>query len=888
MPAVRFTSQAPALPEPLPRMDVAAFVGFAAAGPLHVPVAIEDPGDFAALFGDDAPLAWDPVAGQARRAYLAPAVRAFFRNGGERCWVVRVAGAAQTDQVAIAGLIEHDPLSGETRPAFARARSAGAWADTLRVASALAARPVMARSVELTADGAVLALALRTVGEVAIGDLLRFDFGDRWLYATVAATDDDRATRAVRVRCAAPRWLYRGAPATLPTTLHARRFLPDGEDTPLAIIELQFGAGDTVTATLAVALADAPPPGTSLRVDLDLETLWLTAGAARAGDAGTELRCTGMRLGPAPAVLPTGTPVVERLRFELAVQHDDAPPVRLTELGFAPAHPRYWGALPDDADLYGATRVDPARDELRRAAQVPRFALAGAGVAGVSYLPIAMPAQLTSWLAPIVPPGRPLERDGLAEPDERLFVDARLVDARTDALLGEADFLRLESAVALTGIHALLAIDEVSLIAVPDALHAGWQLGALPDAPPPAPPDALPVVTTGDFVACALRPPPAAPVLTPARLTLAPGETFTLAWDGPAGDHELEEATTADWLTSAPIYRGPHARRTLYGRPAGVYYYRVRVTVDGVTSAWSAGATAIVRDATGYAIVDDPARAHRTSRAVQRALMRMCAARGDLLAILSLPAGAREDDVLDHLGRLKASDDADLGALGVPALARAETTAFSYAALYHPWTVTLEEATSQVLREAPPDGAAVGMIARRARERGAWIAPANEPIRDVLAVVPPVSPRGVAVLQQLQVNTFHQQPRGFLALSADTLADDPALWPISVRRLLGLLKRVVVRAGADWTFEPHGAALRRGVTRDLEALLSGLFARGAFAGAGSAEAYRVRVDDTINPPASVDLGRFIVELEVAPSQPLEFLTVRLVQTGDRGTVTEVR
>jgi len=43
----------------------------------------------------------------------------------------------------------------------------------------------------------------------------------------------------------------------------------------------------------------------------------------------------------------------------------------------------------------------------------------------------------------------------------------------------------------------------------------------------------------------------------------------------------------------------------------------------------------------------------------------------------------------------------------------------------------------------------------------------------------------------------------------------------------------------------------------------------------------------LNTPRSMEQGRFIVELRVAPSLPLRFLTVRLVQNGDRGFVQEV-
>jgi hypothetical protein len=91
LPGFRFETQAPPLPEVLPRMDIAVFVGFAASGPLQLPVAVESEAQFTAIFGDDVPLAWDFGRGEQLYAYLGPAVRAFFRNQGRRCWVIRVA-----------------------------------------------------------------------------------------------------------------------------------------------------------------------------------------------------------------------------------------------------------------------------------------------------------------------------------------------------------------------------------------------------------------------------------------------------------------------------------------------------------------------------------------------------------------------------------------------------------------------------------------------------------------------------------------------------------------------------------------------------------------------------------------------------------------------------
>src|SRR6266511_3922202 len=62
------------------RTDIAGFVGIATRGPLHQPLPIQSWRQFQAYFGD--------FTGA---GYLAYAVRAFFENGGQRCWVVRVA-----------------------------------------------------------------------------------------------------------------------------------------------------------------------------------------------------------------------------------------------------------------------------------------------------------------------------------------------------------------------------------------------------------------------------------------------------------------------------------------------------------------------------------------------------------------------------------------------------------------------------------------------------------------------------------------------------------------------------------------------------------------------------------------------------------------------------
>jgi phage tail sheath protein FI len=184
----------------------------------------------------------------------------------------------------------------------------------------------------------------------------------------------------------------------------------------------------------------------------------------------------------------------------------------------------------------------------------------------------------------------------------------------------------------------------------------------------------------------------------------------------------------------------------------------------------------------------------------------------------------------------------------------------------------------------PPDGIACGIIAKRALTRGAWVAPANELVKGIVGLSPTIGPAWYLRLQEAQVNLLRREPRGYLCLNSDTLSTYEDLRPMNVRRLLILLRRLALRLGWSYVFEPNSPAFRRRVQRGFESMLSSMYARGAFKGASPETAFQVVTDDTINTPQSVEQGRFIVELRVAPSLAMRFLTIRLVQTGDRSLV----
>jgi phage tail sheath protein FI len=224
-----------------------------------------------------------------------------------------------------------------------------------------------------------------------------------------------------------------------------------------------------------------------------------------------------------------------------------------------------------------------------------------------------------------------------------------------------------------------------------------------------------------------------------------------------------------------------------------------------------------------------------------------------------------------------------LGSSFVSALGLGEGDAPGFGALYHGWLATRDD--DGEVRIVAPDGAASGVIARRALERGAWIAPANESLRSVIALSRPSAGNRLQSLQDAGINVVLQAPRGFTIMCADTMSPDDEVRPINVRRLLILLRRQALRLGTTYVFEPNDDAFRRMVQRGFEAMLGGLFERGAFAGDTTATAFQVRTDASLNTSVSIDQGRFIVELRVAPARPLTFVTLRLVQVGERLTLT---
>ncbi len=955
LPGIGFEVQSPRPTEILPRMDVAVFAGFASSGPLHVPVAVEDAVEFAEIFGPDAPLAWDSQRGEILHAYLGPAVRGFFQNGGQRCWVIRLANEdeAEYNYFPIPSLarakIDKDGKVTDIGQAFARARSEGSWSDSLEVASSLLRRNVDLIGLEFDSSagsgaglpGVVVSARSPSTGDISSGDLLMLTFRQNKCLLMTPVRKTESANNpslsppslsglgkrpAMKLTCGPALWFTTKQPdevSSPPVDASISVFDPVGPSSTIPIIDWSPGDDGSMTIHLDVGFEKSPSPGTVVRVNTGISTMWLTVDERdtihlQSSPPGEAVQISGGGLWSLDS-LPSGVlseiPTCEILTLELRVRQPDNPSAKLTDLGFDSDHDLYLGSLPTDEAMYGNNSVDlqPSRTTIQEASLNPRFPLAGTDEDTSLYFPVAMPFIPSYFLGARSSGRSDLERDGLSVFDASLFLDFDMATSGMNDLISEADFIRYQSPTprALRGIHASLEIEEGTIIAVPDAVHRGWSR-AEPEAvesPPSFPPiprpewwhflDCVPPPVIKpvkepereNFLDCSIR------VLEPPRLDVAPlsdigsrsdtlwteSGSFMLKWTAAEEGmiFFLEESANSEFLNPTTIYTGTDVGLTLYGRAAGKYYYRVRAELAGQTSDWSSGVVVRAGPVPGWTLNSEDDFEPDAMLAVHLSTMRMCAARGDMLAVLTVPSHYREEESLEYASILKSSDYSIAGIGEVSPLGYAEKSALSFAALYHPWPVTSPDNRSDVLQPVPPDGIACGIMAKRAATVGAWIAPANELMSGILSLSPAIGPAWYQRFQDEQLNLLRREPQGFLCLNSDTLSEDEDLRPINVRRLLSLLRRLALRLGATYVFEPNDGGFRRRVQRGFESMLGYMYSRGAFKGATPESGYRVVTDSTVNPAASVDQGRFVVELRVAPSLPMRFLTVRLIQTGDR-------
>jgi hypothetical protein len=247
--------------------------------------------------------------------------------------------------------------------------------------------------------------------------------------------------------------------------------------------------------------------------------------------------------------------------------------------------------------------------------------------------------------------------------------------------------------------------------------------------------------------------------------------------------------------------------------------------------------------------------------ALQQRVLDLCESTQNLIALLDVPPGLSQARIESWRARFDSA----------------------WGACYHPWLIparrNFEDSDPARARERrlPPSAVAAGIVARRELERGIQWGPANEVARQIVHVAEPQPDGRADALHPLGINCFVRDVQGLRLVAARTLARDPDWRQLSVRRLMLMLRRTLL-AQMQWAvFEPNGERLWRDLRLAIESLLRQLFHAGVFAGRSEAESFFVRL---LTEPQRLDRGELVVEIGVAPAEPLEFILVRLRRDGD--------
>jgi len=249
-------------------------------------------------------------------------------------------------------------------------------------------------------------------------------------------------------------------------------------------------------------------------------------------------------------------------------------------------------------------------------------------------------------------------------------------------------------------------------------------------------------------------------------------------------------------------------------------------------------------------------------KAVQTALITHCEQHGNRMAILDAPPGMTPQEVKEWRSEVAMYDSA-------------------FAALYYPW-IKVENpmrsngADGEVL--VPPSGHVAGVWARVDESRGVWKAPANETVRGCLDVEYPITKAEQSVLNPIGVNCIRPfGARGIRIWGARTLSSGTDWRYLNVRRLFNMVETTILD-GTQWAvFEPNDVKLWEGVKRTLNGFLTGLWREGALFGSSADQAFYVKCDEETNPPQSIDEGKLVVEVGLAPVKPAEFVIFRISQ-----------
>jgi phage tail sheath protein FI len=252
-----------------------------------------------------------------------------------------------------------------------------------------------------------------------------------------------------------------------------------------------------------------------------------------------------------------------------------------------------------------------------------------------------------------------------------------------------------------------------------------------------------------------------------------------------------------------------------------------------------------------------------------------------MVAVPGVTAETVQNELITHCELLKyrmAVLDAPPDALDVTALqTHRNNYDTKYAAYYAPWLRALNLSTGRI-ESFPPSAYAMGIYARTDNTVGVHKAPANEVVRNIVDVALPFTAAEQDVVNPVGINLIRDlTPRGIRVWGARTLSSDQEWKYVNIRRLFIYCEHSI-DLGTQWVvFEPNSEALWAKVVETIKSFLFGVWKSGALMGTTPDQGYFVTCDRTTMTQDDIDNGRLVCEIGLAPVAPAEFVIFRIGQ-----------
>ncbi|HEV2860972.1 MAG TPA: phage tail sheath subtilisin-like domain-containing protein [Pyrinomonadaceae bacterium] len=204
----------------------------------------------------------------------------------------------------------------------------------------------------------------------------------------------------------------------------------------------------------------------------------------------------------------------------------------------------------------------------------------------------------------------------------------------------------------------------------------------------------------------------------------------------------------------------------------------------------------------------------------------------------------------------------------------------SFGALYYPWIKIFDPLQGKVV-PFPPSCSVAGIYSATDVSRGVHKAPAGiveGRLKTAVGLERDVTKGEQDILNPNGINVIRNFPdSGLVVWGARTVSADPEWRYVNVRRLFLFLEESIDE-GTQWVvFEPNDPVLWARIVQNVSAFLRIQWLEGKLVGLKEEEAFFVKCDEETNPPESVDLGRVVTVIGVAPSKPAEFVIFRISQ-----------